>query len=317
MKTVGRRGYNSGGLRRAIISTILLLILLLLPVVSNAETRITLKNSFIEQYKNKATIEATYTVDRAHKKPNAPSKDGDLHIAGRAPEIGLPAVAEIMNAADENDAVDHIHSVEGTGKTIKIAGAWRLWSEHGGGADQVQGTKLAPFDTSNPDHVFEIHPVTRVGDISVLDSLKPIEGFTPKEADNAFTRYENVKCQIIPKGKTTTIVTTMVGFNYVEFIMELNEDKQTESEDGRFVMASVLDTQEDLLVRNRRMVLVKDTEPEKAVRNLKKGDKLHVLGIPRIDLALVSWRAKNAKSRPDVLSWSLPYEIIIVGVYND
>lgn len=303
--------------KKTVPSTILLLIILLLPIISHAETRLTLKNSFIEKYKNMVTIDATFTVDKAHKKPNSPSKDGDLHIAGRAPEIGLPAVAEIMNAAHEKEAVDLIHSVEGTDSPIKLSGAWRLWNEHGGGSNQVQGKKLEPFDTSNPDHLFEIHPVTRVGDISVLGSLRPIEGYTPKEAGNAFMRYENVKCQIIPKGKTTAIVTSMVGYNYVEFIMELNEDKQHEVQDGRFVMASVLDLQEDLLVRNRRMVFVKDTEPEKIVRNLKKGDKLHVLGIPRIDLALVSWRAKHAKDRPEVLKWNLPYEIIIVGVYKN
>ncbi len=31
-------------------------------------------------------------------KPNPPSKDGDLHVAGRTEEVGLPIVAEIMNA---------------------------------------------------------------------------------------------------------------------------------------------------------------------------------------------------------------------------
>ena len=39
------------------------------------------------------------------------------------------------------------------------------------------------------------------------------------------------------------------------------------------------------------------------------------LGIPRIDLALVSWRLRNGS--PDVLKWSLPYEIVAVGVYDD
>ena len=53
-----------------------------------ADTQITLKNSFIEKYKNRATITATYTVDAAHKKPNPASKDGDMHIAGRAREAG-------------------------------------------------------------------------------------------------------------------------------------------------------------------------------------------------------------------------------------
>ena len=115
-----------------------LLILLLIPVVAQAQIEITLKNSFIEKFKDRATIDATFTVDKAHKRPNPGAKDGDLHIAGRAPEIGLAIVAEIMNAKDEDSAVNLIHSVEGTNKTVKLSGAWRLWCEHGGESKQIQ-----------------------------------------------------------------------------------------------------------------------------------------------------------------------------------
>jgi hypothetical protein len=83
------------------------------------------------------------------------------------------------------------------------------------------------------------------------------------------------------------------------------------------VFASVHDLDGNLLVRNRRMVFVKDSEPEKRVKSLKKGDALHVLGVPRINLALLSWRINNFKKNPGVLNWNLPYEIIVVGVYPD
>jgi hypothetical protein len=99
-------------------------VLLLAPVLAQSQIIITLNNSFIEQFKNRATITATFTVDKAHAHPNPPAKDGDMHIAGRAPEIELPTVAEIMNAAMESSAVNLIHSVEGTGKTVQI-------TEHG------------------------------------------------------------------------------------------------------------------------------------------------------------------------------------------
>src|SRR5690349_2971885 len=82
-----------------------LFVILFLPVTCNAQIEITLKNSFIEKYKNRATIDATFKVDKAHKKPNPPTKDGDMHIAGRSTEVGLPIVAEIMNAKFENDSV--------------------------------------------------------------------------------------------------------------------------------------------------------------------------------------------------------------------
>jgi hypothetical protein len=285
-------------------------------VAAEAQVEITLKNSFIDQFQERATITATYTVDKSHHKPNPASKDGDIHVAGRAPEVGLATVAEIMNAKEERPAMDAILAVEGTTTPVKLVGAWRLWPEHAGGTPQVQGKKLAKFDTTNPDHVFQIHPIASVNAIDVRDSFHPIEGFTAKDAENAFTRYENIRCKIMPGKTTTKLLTNMAGFNYVEFLMELVDDPMP-LPDGKKVFASVSTLDGDLLVRKRRMIFLKDTPPEKAVRNLHTGDQLHVLGIPRVNLALVAWRSAHAKERPEILDWNLPYEIVVVGVFKE
>ncbi len=290
--------------------------LLFLAVVARAEVEITLKNSFIEKFKERATIDARFTFDKAHARPNPPKKDGDLHAAGRAPEIGLATVAEIVNAKDEEAGVGAIHDVEGTDTSLAVSGAWRIWAEHGGGQPHVQGKALQRFDTTNPDHVFQIHPLTKIKDIDMRDSLHPIDGFTYKNAEDAFTRYENTRCKITPGARTTKLTTTMAGFNYVEFIMEVLQDPITLA-DGKKVFSSVLDLDGNMLIRKRRMIFIKDTPPELAVRNLHAGDQLHVVGIPRIDLALVLWRVEHSKERPEVLTWSLPYEIIVVAVIKD
>src|SRR5207249_1540505 len=111
---------------------------------------------------------------------------------------------------------------------------------------------LSAFTTTNPEHVFEIHPILRVGKDSIPDSWVPITGYTPKVADDAFTNYENrpSHIRVSADGKTTTITTTMGGYNYVEFKLVVNGPQNVAS-DGRFVMAEVLDMSDDLLVRNR------------------------------------------------------------------
>ncbi|HXF48797.1 MAG TPA: hypothetical protein VNL73_05160 [Verrucomicrobiae bacterium] len=301
------------------LASILLSILVtifFLPSVSSAQIEITLKNKFIDEYKDRATIEATFTVDKAHAKPNSPSKDGDMHVAGRAPEIELPVVAEIMNAKFEKPSVDLVHNLEGTGTPAKTSGAWRIWCEHAGSSHQIQGASLEPFATTNPDHVFEIHPVTSLEGTSLLGSLKKIKGFKTKNAEDAFSKYESIKCHLSVNAskKTTTITTSMAGYNYVEFIMEITGEQKV-VDDGRFVMASVLDLDEEMLVYNRRMVFIKDSPPELKVKDLKPGDRLHVLGIPRISLKLIDWRIDNRQTRPEALDWDLPYEMIIVAVY--
>jgi len=290
-------------------------IALLQPAV-RAEISITLQNDFIEHYKGRATIDTDYVVDKAHKKANPPEKDGDLHIAGRAEAVKLPIVAEIMNAADDKPAVDSIHQIEGTGRTIPLAGFWRIWCEHGGNSQQIQGEELEPFNTTNPPHVFEIHPITSLKGRSLLHTLKPIEGFETKDAHDAFTKYEGLRSTIIPRNDTTTIVTSMAGYNYVEFIMEINSDS-VDTDDGRMVFAKVLDLEGELLVHNRRMVMVKDSEVEVKTRQKPRGTRVHVIGLPRIDLALVAWRTKAAsEGRSEVLTWTLPYEIIVAGFYE-
>src|SRR5436190_5462151 len=117
--------------RRRTAMRIPLLILLIAGSLS-AQTLI-LKRAWVEKFKDRATIDATFFIDHAHKHPNAPKEDGDIHVSGRAPkEIGLPMVAEMMNAAGsiEKATVDLIHANEGKPTSAPITGAWRLWFEH-------------------------------------------------------------------------------------------------------------------------------------------------------------------------------------------
>src|SRR4029079_19545298 len=84
--------------------------------------------------------------------------------------------------------------------------------------------------------------------------LEPIDGFTYKDAEQAFRSYENLKSHIAPGASTTTITTTMAGFNYVEFAIQLNEDPTHVVDDGLTVRAAVLDLDGELLVRERRTI---------------------------------------------------------------
>lgn len=281
------------------------------------DIKITLNNSFIAAYKDRATIDVMFRVDKAARKAHAAYLDGDFHAAGRAPEIGLPIVAEISNAASESEAIDIIHRFEGSGISIRMAGAWRIWSEHSAGGKEVQGEELPGFDLTNPGHVFEIHPITYVGDMGILDSFRPVEGYSPARPNDVIGKLRETRCRIVPKEDTTTIITRQGAPNSTEFIMEINAGRQDVTRDGRFVNAAVLDLKGGLLAQNVRMVFVKDTPPEKAVRGLVRGDRLHVFGLPRINLSDVARRVKRSRYNPEILDSSLPYEMVIIGVYKD
>lgn len=284
--------------------------------LASKEIEIEIHRSFMERYANRVTIDASFTVDKAAPVPNPAFIDGDLHFSGRAPQVGFATVGEIVNAASQKAAVDLVHRVAGRATPIHVSGAWRVWPEHAGGRDEEQGQRDEPVGSANPNHVFEIHPVTRIESLSLLESFVPVKGFKPGEAGKVFEIYEKARCTLRVKPRSISIVTTPGLYNDVEFVMEIAGTPQHVVRDGRFVTASVYDTDGHLVADTRRMVFVKGTPPERAVKGLGRGDRLHVYGIPRVDFAEVLRRAHRYHSDPELLTRSLPYEIIVIGVFE-
>jgi len=282
---------------------------------SYGQIEITLRKSFIDSLKNRVTISVNYQIVKAHPRPNPASKDGDLHIAGIGKHIGLPMVAEIMNARDYPAALKIVHGYEGAGNTITIIGAWRIWCEHAAkGEHQYQGGEFPEIINSNPSHVFEIHPVTKIGVIDLIKSIRPIIGFMYKDADAAFAKYTNTRCKIEPDNKMVKITTYGVGYNYAEFWIGILDTKQKVVEDGRFIYCNVLDNDRKIICERMKMAFPKNTDAENQVSILKHGDLLHVVGIPRIDLSEISDRVTYSGNNPGLLDLNLPVEMIIVAV---
>ncbi|HEX3250307.1 MAG TPA: hypothetical protein VHS05_12825 [Pyrinomonadaceae bacterium] len=308
---------------------VLLLITALLTSSSicHADITVALTKGFVRKYKDKATIPTTFNIDKHHNHPNpigSGSDDGDIHIAGRDSVVRLPMVAEIINGAKETTAMDFL--LQSTpGQEIPLTGVWRLWFEHPGSEDQIQGEDVSVPKNTNPDHIFEFHPVVKFGSFDVLNSFAPIkadddEEFTGYAAEKAFDAYEK-RPGTITKSKTAIMITSnKAGFNYAEFQIRL-AGKPKDVGDGYLVFATVYNakakTNDDPVVEeSRRMVFVKGTQPADKVKDLKKGDKLHVLGIPRVNLNLVYAIATGLEDGEEY-SEGLPYEMIIVAVLQD
>ncbi len=281
------------------------------------DVRIVLDRAFIEQYKNRATIDTSFTVDRAGKQAHPGYLDGDLHVAGRAAEIGLPVVAEVQNAASRPDAVRMVHRAAGSGDPIRLAGVWRIWSEHFGRDEQAQGESLAPIERTNPPHVFEIHPVTRLDDLDLTDTFHPVPGFHPEPGGVLFDSLKHARLRIVPSDASITLYTRRDELNDAVFSAEVGNEPPQVVEDGRFVTAALLSPRGDRLADRVRMVFVKNTPPDEVARRLAPGDRLRVFGIPRIDLSAVAVRVARAREDPGVLDGKLPYEIVVVGIFPE
>ena len=294
---------------------------------SQAAETLVLSAAFVDQVKNKATIDATFEVDAHLKTPHPISSggsDGDIHMAGRANEIQLPVVAEMVNARLEPDTVATLNDTS-QGQKVLMTGVWRIWFEHLGKEDQIQGNPVDVPANSNPAHLFEIHPITNFAGNDLLTSFTEIKGYTAYPAHVAFPFYEKVAATIQASDGAISIASGEGKYNYAEFEIELagtaactdSGGTKVSCDDGEakslFVLADVFDSREDgedpVTADARRMVFVVGTDPAVQVAKLSKGDRLHVLGIPRVNLSEVA-----AIAGPGATRTHLPYEMIIVAV---
>ena len=301
------------------------IVLLTLPAEAGT---VVLKKAWIDTYKNRTTIDAKVSIDEVKAHPNSISKgseDGDLHMASRSGDVGLPFVSEIVNAASEPDAVKAARNAQSSGSAVDISGAWRLWFEHPSSDPQIQGQAVAVADDTNPLHVFEIHPISSIGGKSIVDSFHTIIAkahghsapaeYEAYDAATAFSHYEGLKITVQPSGTAVTLTAPMVGYNYTEFFAKVGQ--RTSVSDGTMVLARIQDGEGNNVTKSPvRLIFVKDSQAEKALSEAKSGDVVHFLGIPRVNLERIS-NLVGSLSAGQKTSVKLPYEMIVVGAYND
>jgi hypothetical protein len=274
-----------------------------------------LKRKFVEVNRNRATLRVGFILDHAKSSPNAiadDGKDGDLHMAGRASKVGLPMVAELVNARMEPQALQYIKQQAGQTAEGPLEGVWRLWFEHPSAGLQVQQPTVPKPSSTNPDHVFEIHPITRIGTFNVLGSLQPIPGFTAYDAEKAFEHYEDLKVTVQRIKGGVVLKSPKAKFNYAQFTVRF-KGKPKKYDDCRIVLADVLDNEGHSIVAGpRRMVFVDGANYAIDWTTAKAGDEHRLLGIPRVNLAEVYALLQTLKIG-EAKPLAAPYEMIVVA----
>ncbi len=284
--------------------------------VSPKEAMVEINRGFLKRIKDRVTIDAGFIVDDAMRKPNPELLDGDLHVAGRVPEIGFRIVAELKNAATATRARAVLERAESTHARLPVTAVWRLWPEHAE-LPEDQRDPIPRLSTPNPDHIFELHPLVRVGGVSTLDTFRPLEHYRPGNARRSFGIYQDAECRLTVLPATVRLSISNFLYNDVHFLLERGRGRVTAAPGGSFVWGAALDTDGNRLVDSLRFVLVQGSAPERAVRALRPGARLHIWGLPRVSFSELSRRIAAARSNPAGLKGKLPYEIIVLGVYTD
>jgi hypothetical protein len=281
-------------------------------LVADDEVAIELDRGLIERLKNQATMTIDLPIDAAAREPNGERFDGDFHLSGRSKEVGLPVLVEIMNAAEEREATNLVHRVEHSGRPVKISGAWRVWPEHAGRGTKAEFDALEPLESAYAHHVFEIHPVTKIGGVELKNSFVPVAGYRPGAARRSFQIWSQATATLHLAPRSITLVTKNGLYNDVHFLLEVLGEPPLVVPDGRILMAAARELDGPVVMERLRAVFVKDTPPERLARRLSRGDRVHVWGLPRVDYAEISRRAKES-----ILTGALPIEIVVIAVYQE
>ena len=263
-----------------------------------------LKNTWLKQHKNRVTVSASCRIDKSHAHPNgiaADGDDGDLHMACRCATVGLPMVGEIVNAAQFDDAVQVAKDAAKNHTMTQVEGVWRFWLEHPSAKPQTQGAAVPVPGNTNPDHSFELHPLTSIGGEDLSGSFSGIPGYHPYAAKTAFAHYEGRTFTVSRSGAFTSIVGTKAKYNYAGFTFEV-AGKPKHVADGWFVLATIAGVNGD----PRRMVIADGTAAAALIASATKGKRFKAVGIPRINL-----------ERIDELLMQHPHETLpITGAYE-
>lgn len=119
------------------------------------------------------------------------------------------------------------------------------------------------------------------------------------------------------KGSARFLTTRSGLYHDVHFLMRPTGERHRVVGDGRFVLADALDLEGVLVAPRLRMAFVEGTAPERAVRSLPRGERLHVRGLPRISFAELSRLARALARDSTALPGPLTYGLVVLGVYRN
>jgi len=305
--------------RRALVAGLAALLLAgaTAPAMPAQNYEVRLKRAWVRAVADRTTVDVTMDVRHTHhsaKHVKSGGDDGDIHFSGVSAGIGLPFVAEVVNAglAAQRPAVDAIIAAEENDDDIEIGGAWRLWFEHPAKKQTQGGSNPFEPDQTNPDHSFEIHPASRINQLDLTGSFIPIAGYTAYAAEVAFPYFDQRKVTIKASSSGISLRSGKLKYNHVEFEIELTHDP-ARVQDGYIALAKVLDDNgDDVAAGPRRMIFVAGTRGAEVMRTASAGDRFRALGIPRVNLSAVLALVEQHGTRQ--FEAALPYEMIVVGV---
>ena len=255
------------------------------------------------------------------KRAHSIKRDCNLHVPLRSEDIKVAILGKIKNACSHPEGITATHWSNKLkpleGQSVKVKGVLRVWLEHPpkGGKRQCECDTLPRYTNSNPNHMVELHPLTRLGSISFLKMTRSIQkGDTPyvgyrggrlaltlNKMKIAIRRIEKAnKAFIAIKGPKSS-------YNHWTVLAVVTGIAERRRDGHAFDVAVV--HRDGLIERQLRALTIKGTPADEGVETLEVNDEVVLFGIVRLDLAEIEREAGAAwKTIP------MPYELIVLDI---
>ncbi|MCP4897565.1 MAG: hypothetical protein GY906_11390 [bacterium] len=298
-------------------------LLLAPPVSESAEVR--LRESLLEQQRDRATIQIVAVVDHIGDSAHALNKDCDLHVPLRSRDVMVPLIGELKNACSEKPDGTHrthwSHQVyeETHGRAVQVAGVFRIWLEHppSGTKYHSESKRVDWYKNSGPKHVVELHPITQIGGLDFTNTVKAIE-----EGAESYEGYKASKLKSILRKKLTirrlsssvgTLV-QMVGKgasrNHWNLSAVVASAPTVLADGGHRITLNILKDGEPMPeAMGLPAVTVAGTGADAAVAALSIDDQIDLQALIRIDLNPILNNLSNTET-----TIPLPVEFILLDV---
>ncbi|MBI5705687.1 MAG: hypothetical protein HZC36_01730 [Armatimonadetes bacterium] len=280
-----------------------------------AQPVLKLKNSFIDQLKNRATLSTQFTIDAVTERHDQ-DKDGDLHIIGRSSDVGLRVIAEIKNALSFGPAEDL--AIASVTHTLPVTGVWRLWFEHPETqSDMVQFADVSVGTSLNQKHVFELHPLLRIGTEDLKASVGFVNGYLPYTSAYAFFRdpsksYATGSIKVKRDATWTTLKCNTKAFNHVLLEAKLVSKAPLAGGDGTAATVTVMIGTQNLTMR---VITASGTKADIAINALTANKRFSLLAIPRVKLSWIATLPKDGVERTFLLSGKVADFVEFIGLH--
>ncbi len=240
-----------------------------------------------------------------------------MHVPLITAKLFLSILGEIKNACSMGPSRSELVAL-GLGP-MQVEGAFRIWFEgHDDGIPFREEERAVPesYEDSGPPHLVEVHPLTRLGPLDLIDRVRFIEknGQTigwksPQSFRRAVQTRITIRRRTVESRRYVVIRCTCprLANHYKLDVEVVYSPHPTDNGDGVVTTGRILDDEGEVLLARARLFALDGSPAHAVLRNVEPGERLTVYGLARVSLRPLLNRVRATEQ-----AIQLPIELVVL-----